>query len=324
MEIQAFTQGIKEKLNKLEKEINNIFASDPKTVSFIGRQNYLTGGKRIRPILLLLSSQLCGYGGEKDIPYAIVVEIIHNATLIHDDIIDNSNVRRGKPSVNSQLGNSLSVLVGDYLYIKAIDMALKDENLEIVRILSTTTRKMIVGELMQNTQLADTSLSEEDYLDIIKAKTAYLFSACSLIGAILSNSSTEIKKALFQFGLHLGTAFQLIDDMFNFSSQEDTLGKPIGNDLLEGKITLPIILMLQQSTKEERTKVVKIIQEKKYNSVKMEEIIALLNKYDSLMMTKERAALYVEKAKKNLDCFPDCPARENLMLMADFIIQREK
>jgi len=324
LDIHLITRWLDDKLHKLEEEMTKIITSDIKALSFIKDATYFSSGKRIRPILLFHSANLCGYEGQKDILYAVIVELIHNATLIHDDIIDNANVRRGKPSANYRWGNSLGVLFGDYLYIKAIDLALLDENSTIVRLLSYTTRKMIEGELSQNIQVSDINLSEEDYLDIIKGKTAYLFSACSQIGAILADAPEDMKKSIQQFGYNLGIAFQLIDDMLNFSSREEIMGKPIGNDLLEGKVTLPIILLIKQANKKEQKKVETVLQEKAYNNISMEEIMELLNKYKALESTKERAFLYAEKAKKNLDAFPLCPARESLMHMADFIIQREK
>lgn len=324
MDVRAIIGDIEKKLLKLEEEIRKRIHSEVEAISLMGEHIYLTRGKRVRPILLLLSSRLCGYKGENDVFYAMIVELIHNATLIHDDVIDNSSTRRGKPSVNSQWGNTLTVLLGDYLYIEAMDLALRDQRIDIMQILSSTTKKMIEGELMQNTRLADVNLTEDDYLDIIRRKTAYLFSACSSIGAMLANSSEEEKKALSQFAFYLGIAFQLVDDVLNFTSAEEVLGKPVGNDLLEGKLTLPVILLLKQENTEERIKVENVLKEKSYDSVKREEIIALLNKYKALEESKKRAAFYTEKAKKNLDCFSPSQPRESLMLLADFIIQREK
>jgi octaprenyl-diphosphate synthase len=324
LDLQLITRGIEDKLHTLEEEMIKIITSDIKAMSLIKDPTYLSGGKRIRPVLLFHSAKLCEYEGQKDTLYAVIVELIHNATLIHDDIIDNAKVRRGKPSANYLWGNSLGVLLGDYLYIKAIELAQSDENSDIVRLLCYTTRKMIEGELTQNIQVSDINLTEEDYLDIIKGKTAYLFSACSVIGAILAEASEEIKKSLQQFGYNLGIAFQLIDDMLNFSSRQEIMGKPIGNDLLEGKVTLPIIFLIQRANKKEQKKVEKVLQEKSYNVISMEEIVELLNKYKALQATREKAFLYIEKAKKNLDAFPPCPAQESLMYMADFIVQREK
>jgi len=210
--------------------------------------NYLlkSGGKRVRPAVLLMSARLCGYSGPRAIMNAAVVEFIHTATLVHDDIIDDADVRRGRKAVHSEWGNDVTVLAGDFLYIKSMAMALTQDTLDIVRMLCDVTLRMIEGELYQLTKNGVVDLSEDEHFEIIKRKTAYLFGGCAQIGGMLGEVGAEKEQALREYGFSLGTMFQLVDDLLDFTGAAEALGKPIGGDLREGKITLPIIHLLEK------------------------------------------------------------------------------
>ena len=213
----------------------------------MGAYVQMSGGKRVRPAVLLLAARLCGYTGDRAVLNAAVVEFIHTATLVHDDIIDDADTRRGRRSAHSRWGSDITVLLGDYLYIRSMAMALTQDTLEVVRLLCDVTLRMIEGELYQLTKTGDAGLSEEEHLEIIRRKTAYLFSGCAEIGGLLGQCTPEQRVALREYGFNLGIAFQIVDDVLDYVAEESALGKPIGGDLREGKVTLPIILLLQKT-----------------------------------------------------------------------------
>jgi len=212
----------------------------------IGKYIQSSGGKRIRPAVLLTSARLCGYQGDRAVLYAAVVEFVHAATLVHDDIVDNSPLRRGRTAVHSQWGNDVSVLVGDYLYIKSMALALTHNELDVVRLLGDVTLRMIEGELYQLTKNGDPDVTEEEHLEIIRRKTAYLFGACGRIGAMLAGQPPDRVEALGEYGFKLGVAFQIVDDLLDLTGTVQSLGKPVGGDLREGKLTLPVIALMQR------------------------------------------------------------------------------
>src|SRR5204863_385859 len=214
----------------------------------IGKYIQTSGGKRIRPAVLLMASRLSGYTGDRSILYAAVVEFIHTATLVHDDIIDDADLRRGRAAVHSRWGNDVTVLLGDYLYIKSMSMALTHDTLDIVRLLCDVTMKMIEGELYQLTKNGDAAITEDEHFDIIRRKTAYLFGGAAEIGGLLGKVTPERQQALREYGFNLGIAFQLVDDLLDFTGDTEAVGKPIGSDLREGKVTLPLIHLLRQSS----------------------------------------------------------------------------
>src|SRR5207248_3228757 len=212
----------------------------------IGQYIQTSGGKRIRPAVLLMSARLSGYTGDRAILYAAVVEFIHTATLVHDDIIDDADLRRGRLSVHSRWGNDITVLLGDYLYIKSMALALTYDSLDLVRVLCDVTLHMIEGELYQLTKNGDADITEEEHFDIIRRKTAFLFGGCAQIGGMLGKVPTDREQALREYGFNLGIAFQLVDDLLDFTGDAGAIGKPIGSDLREGKVTLPLIHLLKQ------------------------------------------------------------------------------
>ena len=213
----------------------------------MGKYVQMSGGKRVRPAVLLMASRLCGYTGDRAILNAAVVEFIHTATLVHDDIIDGAETRRGRLTAHSRWGSDITVLLGDYLYIRSMAMALTQDTLEVVRLLCDVTLRMIEGELYQLTKTGDADITEEEHLEIIRRKTAFLFSGCAEIGAALGTATPEQRAALRDYGFDLGIAFQIVDDVLDYMADESALGKPLGGDLREGKVTLPVILLLQTS-----------------------------------------------------------------------------
>ena len=242
--IQLF-EPVRADLEAVEREFARQVQSQVHVIPEIGNYLQKSGGKRVRPAVLLMSARLCGYTGPRAILNAAVVEFIHTATLVHDDIIDDADVRRGRKAVHSQWGNDVTVLAGDFLYIKSMAMALTQDTLDIVRLLCDVTLRMIEGELYQLTKNGVVDLSEDEHFEIIRRKTAYLFGGCAQIGGMLGEVGAEKEQALREYGFNLGIMFQLVDDLLDFTGAAEALGKPIGGDLREGKITLPIIHLLE-------------------------------------------------------------------------------
>ena len=231
-------EPIRADLEKVEREFGRHLQSQVDLIPRIGKYIQTSGGKRVRPAVLLMAARLCGYEGERAVLYASVVEFIHTATLIHDDIIDDSQMRRGRVAVHSQWGNDITVLLGDFLYIKSMSLALTQDSLEMIRLLCDVTLRMIEGELYQLTKNGDVAITEDEHFDIIRRKTAYLFSGSAQIGGMLGNATPEQVRALREYGFNLGIAFQLMDDLLDFTGDAAALGKPVGGDLREGKLTL--------------------------------------------------------------------------------------
>ena len=238
---------IRQDLESVERQFVRHIESRVELIPEIGRYLQTSGGKRVRPALLLMCARLGGYRGDNATLYAAVVEFIHTATLVHDDMIDDSVIRRGRKTVHSRWGNDITVLLGDYLYIKSMGMALTVDSLELVRLLCDVTRRMIEGELYQLTKVGDVDISEEEHLEIIRRKTAHLFGGCARIGAMLGKLSEARQLALRDYGINLGIAFQLVDDLLDYTADESVLGKPVGGDVREGKMTLPAIYLLQKA-----------------------------------------------------------------------------
>ena len=314
---------VRSDLQKVEEEFCLQSVSSVRAITDIGQYLQGSGGKRLRPALVLLASKLCGYEGPAAIRLGAVVEMIHTATLVHDDVIDDADIRRGQPSTNSRWGNHMSVLAGDWLYMQAFNTALGERSFQILDLLIRLTQVMVEGELLQLTWLRRHDVSEDTYLELAYRKTACLFSACLRTGALLGGKSEEEESQLGSYGINLGLAFQLIDDVLDFTSSEEILGKPTGSDLREGKVTLPLIYLLQKCTPEETGIVSRVLEEGGFQSVKFGEIRALLNRYQSLQAARERAQEFAEKAKQCLDSYSDSPYKEALRSLPDFIIERE-
>src|SRR5207237_1957035 len=251
-----------------------------------------SGGKRIRPAVLLMASRLSGYRGDRAVLYAAVVEFIHTATLVHDDIIDDSALRRGRAAVHSRWGNDITVLLGDYLYIKSMALALTHDTLDLVRLLCDVTLRMIEGELYQLTKNGDADITEDQHFDIIRRKTAYLFGGCAQIGGMLGTVSRDQEQALQEYGFNLGIAFQLVDDLLDFTGDLAALGKPVGADLREGKMTLPLIHLLQQEEEAGERIIRDIISSRTANEAQWRDLLAILNAHRSIDYTYRRAVEY--------------------------------
>jgi octaprenyl-diphosphate synthase len=288
--------------------------------------NYLqgNGGKRLRPILLLVSCRLFSEPSPDAIRLAAVVELIHTATLVHDDVIDEARTRRGKPSANVVWGNQTSVLAGDWLYMQAFQIALRLRSFEILDLLITLTQQMVDGELLQLERIGKIDITEADSMELIDRKTAGLFSVCAQLGAIAGGATEQQKTMLGEFGWNLGIAFQLVDDILDFTSREAVLGKPVGNDLREGKVTLPLIYALEDASAEERRKIEIVLKDGNYDHVPFTEILDILDKYRGIQRTRERAHEFTQKARSILATFPESQALRALQAATDLVELRDR
>ncbi|HEX9636583.1 MAG TPA: polyprenyl synthetase family protein [Acidobacteriota bacterium] len=309
-------------LEQVEQILAKVFQSDISILAQAGQHVSSGGGKRIRPTLLLLTSRLCGLRGGPAILFAAMVELIHTATLIHDDIIDHADTRRGLPSINRRFGEEVTVLFGDYLYLTAVSMGLEPQYVPLLKVLSETTLRMIEGELISLQRSGDLELTEAEYLDIIERKTGRLFSACGEIPALLAGLDPAACGDLKHFGMRLGTAFQLIDDLFDLSTSAELLGKPVLSDLTEGKLTLPLILLLRRAGAEVRAKVGTVLAEHAFRSISAAEILELATQYRTLEDTRALADRLVAEAQKLIEPFPDSIYRTALSDFAELVIHR--
>jgi octaprenyl-diphosphate synthase len=321
---ERILEMIAPKLELVEEELHRNFQSPIRTIHDVGDHIVNGGGKRLRPSLLLLVSQMLRYDGYRDVVYGAVVEFIHTATLIHDDIIDEADVRRGRTSINYGWGNNLAVLVGDYLYMHSMKMALAEGNLDVLRLLSNVTIKMIEGEILGLETNGRADLSVDEYFDIVNRKTAALFGACCRIPGYLVDLPESSSASLFNYGLNLGIAFQLIDDMLDFTSSTEVLGKPVLSDLKEGKITLPLILATPRATTRERELIARVVTTRSFDEVNPRDILDIVARYETLERTREIALEYADRARKSLEPFAPSPARETLEMALDFVMERDR
>ncbi len=312
------------KLQMVEEELRRNFQSNIQTIHDVGEHILGGGGKRLRPALLLLVSKMLRYDGFRDVVYGAVIEFIHTATLVHDDIIDEAAIRRGRTSINYRWGNNLTVLVGDYLYTHSMNLALAEGNLEILRLLSNVTIRMIEGEILGLEQNGHADLSIDNYFEIVGRKTAALFGACCRIPAYLVDMPESSAASLFNYGFNLGVCFQLIDDLLDFTSSTEVLGKPALSDLKEGKLTLPLLLAMPRATEKEREKIARVASTKSFDEVNPAEMIELVTRYDALDETRAIARDYASRARAALEPFPDSAAKEALDLALDFVLERDR
>jgi octaprenyl-diphosphate synthase len=314
---------LRDDLLALEEEFGRDTVSTVGAITEIGEYLRAGGGKRIRPALLLLSAKLLNYQGRGAVRLAAVVEIIHTATLVHDDIIDDAKTRRGRPAANTQWGNSKCVLAGDWLYMQAFKIALQERNFRILDTLIELTQQMVEGELLQIEKLGKL-ISLDEHFDLIFRKTACLFSVCMRLGAILGGASPEQESALGKYGHDLGMAFQIVDDVLDLTASEEVLGKPVASDLREGKVTMAVIHALERCTDTERAKIEKILGDRAFNGVTHVDILAILQRYSSLEAATSRAAQYAESARKSICFFPDSETKRALLWAPEFVVAREK
>src|SRR6476646_7126921 len=307
----------------VEQELARQLSSQIQVIDYLGEYIRAGGGKRVRPALLLLSNYAVG-GRASDsnvVRMASVMEILHTATLVHDDIIDNAAIRRNRPSINAKFGNQTAVLMGDWLYMSTFETSLRERSLRILDILTRLTRMMTEGELIQLTTVGKIGITENQYFDILRRKTAYLFSACCEIGAILAGASDEQVTALADYGLNLGIAFQLADDLLDFTSEDDILGKAAGADLIEGKLTLPLILLRNADT-EMADQIEIVMIDGSYDGVSRKKVIGALESSGCLELARERAYEYASAAIKNLEVLPETGYLEGLGRLPNFVIER--
>jgi octaprenyl-diphosphate synthase len=314
---------VRPELALVEEELRRQSVSTVSAITEISQYLQASGGKRLRPALVLLASRLCGYEGPAAVRLGAVVELIHTATLVHDDIIDGADLRRGRPSTNSRWGNHTSVLAGDWLYMQAFNIALAERNFRILDILIGVTQVMVEGELIQMSQLNRIDLTEDDYLELAYRKTACLFSACLRMGALLGGMGEEAEIRLGSYGANLGLAFQVIDDILDFTSSEELLGKPIGSDLREGKVTLPLIYLLLKCRPEEAARIAWVLREGGFQSVPFSEISELIERYQALDAARTKARHFAELAQNSLAGLPDSPCKNALQSLAQFTVERQ-
>ena len=314
---------VRDDLLLVEQEIaaQNGVAIEP--VSEISSYLRAGGGKRLRPALLLLASGYCGYRGKGAIRLGAVMEMIHSATLIHDDVIDGANTRRGRPSANARWGNQMSVLAGDWLYMQSFQIALQERNFAILDILIELTQSMVEGELLQLTKLGRIDLTESEATELAFRKTACLFSGCTRLGAVLAGQNGSVEQALADYGRHAGLAFQLVDDLLDFTASPEQLGKPVLSDLKEGKVTLPLIFAIENGNSAGRRLVATVLAEKGFGSVRPEQITDLVRNSGALDRARLLAHAYASKAKACVDALPDSDYRRALLSVPDFILDRE-
>jgi len=312
-------------LAQVEVEFERQARSNVQVIDYLGEYLRASGGKRVRPALTILSNYAVGGDGARynSIRMATVMEFLHTATLVHDDIIDKADTRRKRPTVNALYANETAVLMGDWLYMSAFETSLAERSLPILDILTRVTRKMTEGELLQLTLLSDANVTEAQYFDVLKRKTAYLFSASCEIGAILGGADENQKAALSDYGLSLGTAFQLIDDVLDFTSSEEALGKAAGADLLGGKVTLPLIY-LRDAEPEMRDMIQTVLREGTYSSVRQQDLLEAITRTGALDRARARANEFAEDARSALDNLPESDFTESLRALPTYILDRDR
>jgi octaprenyl-diphosphate synthase len=314
---------LRDDLSAIEREFGRDTVAGVEAITEIGEYLRGGGGKRIRPALLLLSAKLFRYQGRGAVRLGAVVEIIHTATLVHDDIIDEAQIRRGRPAANTQWGNSKCVLAGDWLYMQAFKIAVQERNFRILDTLIELTQQMVEGELLQMEKLGKL-ISLDEHFNLIYRKTACLFSVCMRLGAILGGATPEQEENLAQYGRDLGMAFQIVDDVLDLTASESVLGKPVASDLREGKVTMAVIHALERCTPAERKRIETVLRERVFNGVSHAEILETLNRYGSLEAANARAAQYAELARNAICNFPDSEIKRALLWAPEFVVAREK
>ena len=317
-------EPIRDDLREVEREFARHVQSQVALIPTIGDYIRNGGGKRIRPAVLLMAARMAGYTGERAVLYASVLEFIHTATLVHDDIIDESQLRRGREAVHTRWGNHVTVLFGDFLYLKSMSLALTQDDLAIIRLLCDVTLRIVEGEIYQLTKNGDANLTEAEHFEIVQSKTAYLFAGCARIGGMLGPITRDQQEALWQYGLNIGMAFQIVDDLLDFTGEEVALGKPVGGDLREGKLTLPVIHMRDRGGPRAAALLRKVVEAREVSLDEWHEIRALLTQTRSIEYASRVASDYVERAKKTLYSFPSFDARDALMFLPDYVVSRDR
>jgi octaprenyl-diphosphate synthase len=315
---------LKTEMDAVEEQIKKNLTSNVQLVSKVGEYILSSGGKRFRPMLLLLSARLCNYQGDRHIELASVVEFLHTATLLHDDVVDSADLRRGNRSANSVWGNQASVLVGDFLFAKSFSVMVDSGSLKILKLFSETTTQLAEGEILQLLNTCDLEVDEQRYLQVVRDKTAILIAAACQVGGVLVDVDEQKELALREFGLEIGTAFQLMDDALDYVAEEVDFGKERGHDLYEGKMTLPLIHAYANSNPEERGEVARVIEAEELTAEDLDYVCKLIDRNQGIAYTRQKAVERIEAAKRQLLIFPDCEARQALFVLADYVVSRKK
>lgn len=311
-------------LEKVEEMLRLFSRSANRLISEVSAYLFQENGKRIRPALVILCSKLLGYKGKEHILMAALIETIHTASLIHDDIIDNSEMRRGRQTVHARWGPNITVLLGDYLYIKALGLSLASPFRRISQVLTDISARMIEGELSEYSNSGNLDLDEKEYLQIIENKTAALFSASCRIGGILADASKREENFLTEYGTNLGMSFQIVDDLLDFTGDEKVLGKPILSDLSEGRITLPLIYTLSNDGRENRQRIVEMLKRKRLERDSLEEILKIIKSNGALEYAYQKAQEFSLKSREIISQFPESAHRDSLNLLSEFILTRRR
>lgn len=321
---------LQDDLNRVEDYIKKNYNSDVSLIPTISSYLYNGGGKRLRPILVLTTSKLCGYssnnGSGRHIIYSCIVEFIHAATLLHDDVVDEADLRRGNPSANFKWGNDASVLVGDFLFSRSFALMAEDSDSRIMALLSEAIKNVAEGEIKQLINKYTLDTTEDMYLDVVYRKTAALISACCGIGAMLSNAEQEKEKALISFGKNIGIAFQLVDDVLDYTSNEIILGKPVGNDLMEGKVTLPLIHLYREANDGIKEELREIMSSPEISKEQLKRVIQLMKNYGAIEHTMKMARDYIVNAKQSISSMRTNFSEQyfnSLISIADYIVERK-
>ncbi len=330
MDVKDIFADYSEELRIVDQELLGIFKSNVFLIPLVGQHILGSGGKRIRPIFLLLSADLCGYKGQNRTLLAAIIEAIHTASLLHDDVIDGAETRRGRPTAHSIWGNQIVILTGDFLYSNALKLAVAQKNQKIMEALSEATTRMTEGEILQLHKTGDPDITRDEYFEIISAKTGVLISAACRIAGILANQPEEKEMALSRFGMKTGIAFQLADDVLDYVAEQKDLGKRLGKDLEEGKITMPLIYLLKTASEQERIEIRELIKGQgakgkgQGSNNGLNRILELFSKYNAIEESLKVARSLVDEAKSELDIFHASRQKDALLIMAEYAMQREK
>lgn len=309
-------------LNRIEAALQNNLTPHLQLVSDTAGHLIFSGGKRLRPLLNVLCARLCGYEDDFVVRFSTIVEFLHTATLLHDDVVDDAAMRRGKPVAHAVFGAPVTVLVGDFLLARALSIAAQTENPQIIRIISDITESMCQGEIQQLTRKGDINLTESEYMEVIQRKTGFLIQGACQTGAILAGADAATEKQLSDYGYHIGMVFQIADDLLDYIAETDTLGKTVGADLREGKLTLPLIHVLGRADGEDRAKIVKIVQKDAFSDAEFHQLVKIIDSYGGISYSRDTAGSHVERAKAILAAFPPSETRETLSMLADYALSR--
>jgi octaprenyl-diphosphate synthase len=314
---------VKDDLSEIEVALEQNLNPQLYLVSQIAGHILFSGGKRLRPLLMVLSARLCGYDGNHEKTFSTIFEYLHAATLLHDDLVDEATLRRGKPVAHSIWGNAIAVLVGDFLLARSLSIAAETKRPDVIKVVAEITENMSQGEIHQLMKKGSLDLTEEEYMEIIRRKTAVLFQGACRVGALISDVPQQKETALAAYGFNLGLAFQMVDDLLDYSQDTPALGKKVGADLKEGKLTLPVIYSLKSADAKDRIQMEKIIKNKDFSTEDFETLIAIMKKYGGQTYTEKVAQKYVKNAKNALETFEDSTTKEVLLSIADYTLARK-